>query len=72
MNITGNTMLITGGTSGIGHGLALRFHKAGNKVIIAGRRKDLLDRIVAEHETVSTLSSSTSRIPPRSPMATRR
>jgi uncharacterized oxidoreductase len=49
MKMTGNTMLIAGGTSGLGLGLALRFHRAGNTVIIAGRRKDLLEAIVAEH-----------------------
>ncbi|WP_349898524.1 SDR family oxidoreductase [Parafrigoribacterium soli] len=45
MNITGNTILITGGTSGIGLGLGLRFHSAGNTVIITGRRRELLDSI---------------------------
>jgi short-subunit dehydrogenase involved in D-alanine esterification of teichoic acids len=55
MKTAGNTILITGGTSGIGLGLALRFQQAGNKVIVAGRRKDLLDRIATEHPGLATL-----------------
>jgi Short-chain dehydrogenase involved in D-alanine esterification of lipoteichoic acid and wall teichoic acid (D-alanine transfer protein) len=40
MKSTGNTILITGGTSGIGLDLARRFRSAGNTVIVTGRRTE--------------------------------
>ena len=47
MQIYHNTILITGGTSGIGKGLAEAFHKLGNQVIITARRGDRLQSICA-------------------------
>mgnify|MGYP003645936547 FL=1 len=55
MKTSGNTILITGGGSGIGRELALRFNALGNTVIVAGRRVETLEESIAGQQNMHAM-----------------
>lgn len=56
MKQTGNTILVTGGGSGIGEALAQRFHDLGNTVIVAGRRREALEQAIAGRQNMYAMT----------------
>jgi uncharacterized oxidoreductase len=60
MRLDGNTLLITGGASGIGLALARRFVHAGSTVVICGRRRETLEQARRECPELHTLACDVS------------
>ena len=57
MRLNGRTILITGGSAGIGLAFALKFVELGNEVIVTGRRQAVLDQVKAKHPKLHTIQS---------------
>ena len=57
MRLTGRTILITGGSAGIGLAFAVKFLELGNEVIVTGRRQAQLDAMKAQHPKLHTIQS---------------
>src|SRR3954470_11340985 len=57
MRLTGRTILITGGSAGIGLAFALKFLELGNEVIVTGRRQAVLDAVKSRHPRLHTIQS---------------
>ena len=57
MKLTGRTILITGGSAGIGLAFAVKFLELGNEVIVTGRRQAVLDQVKVNHPKLHTIQS---------------
>lgn len=57
VKLTGRTIVITGGSAGIGLAFALKFLELGNEVIVTGRRQAVLDEVKAKHPKLHTIQS---------------
>src|SRR5258708_12324792 len=70
MKLTNRTILITGGSAGIGLSFALKFLNLGNDVIVTGRRQAVLEEVKSKHPKLRTIQSDVAepaQIPPLAP-----
>ena len=57
MKLTNRTILITGGSAGIGLAFAVKFLELGNEVIVTGRRQSVLDEVKKKYPKLHTIQS---------------
>lgn len=69
MEVSNNTILITGGTSGIGWAFAEKFLEAGSKVIICGRRAERLQALSEKYANLFTKTCDISKASEREELA---
>ena len=70
MKISNNTILITGGATGIGLALAIEFLDKGNEVIICGRRETALNEAQVKYPKLHIRQADISKIEERKNLAT--
>ena len=61
MDLENRVVIVTGGGSGIGRAAAMQFTEAGAKVLITGRRPELLEQTAAEHPNLAALVADVGR-----------
>ena len=61
MKLSGNVILITGGSTGIGLAFAEKFLELGNEVIVTGRTQAKLDEAKRAHPRLQIVQSDVSK-----------
>ncbi|MEN8170124.1 MAG: SDR family NAD(P)-dependent oxidoreductase [Pseudomonadota bacterium] len=56
MQLNNNTILITGGSAGIGLAMATAMHELGNRVIICGRNEQRLSSVISHNSGLHTIA----------------